>query len=150
MVEGENLSFSGRVTLAKVALAIIPIYVILSMVIPKGVCLEIDKIIRNFIWGHTNEKRRINHVKWDIKFGYKFYAQNINERGWFLKRFVIGIVRCYREELREYEIRCKWITPINIEESCQKMPSARGMCWIIQVGDGTKEMGLQLNRHMMR
>ncbi|KAH1064527.1 hypothetical protein J1N35_029514 [Gossypium stocksii] len=35
-----------------------------STVILKGVCTEMEKIIRSFVWGHT-KKKRISLVKWE-------------------------------------------------------------------------------------
>lgn len=58
------LSLAGRITLAKAVLSAIPIYAMQSTVIPKGICNEMEKIIRNFVWGNTKDKRGINLVKW--------------------------------------------------------------------------------------
>ncbi|KAH1038182.1 hypothetical protein J1N35_039925 [Gossypium stocksii] len=50
------LSFAGRITLAKAVLAAIPVcYVVDGR--SKGVCYEMEKIIRYFVWGTTEEKK---------------------------------------------------------------------------------------------
>ncbi|KAA3479708.1 LINE-1 reverse transcriptase isogeny [Gossypium australe] len=49
--EARKLSFAGRVTLAQLVLLAIPSYSMQSLAIPKGVCDEIEKIARQFIWG---------------------------------------------------------------------------------------------------
>ncbi|MBA0722073.1 hypothetical protein Golax_009555 [Gossypium laxum] len=59
------LSLADRITLAKGVLATIPIYAMQSTKIPKGVCHEMEKIICNFGWGKTEEKKGLNLVKWD-------------------------------------------------------------------------------------
>lgn len=39
-------------------------YAMQIAVIPKGACLEMDKIIHNFVWGQSIEKSEIHLVKW--------------------------------------------------------------------------------------
>lgn len=36
-----------------------------STFIPRGVCQEMEKIIHNFVWGNSEEKKGMNIVKWD-------------------------------------------------------------------------------------
>ncbi|GMJ08752.1 hypothetical protein HRI_004544400 [Hibiscus trionum] len=60
------LSFAGRIVLAKSVLAAIPMYAMQSVRLPKYVYTEIDRLIRNFIWGHCGDSR-VNHVvNWDV------------------------------------------------------------------------------------
>lgn len=55
------LSMAGRVTLAKAVLNAIPFYRMQTTVLPKGVCQEIEKKIRRFIWGsHTDGHHKIS------------------------------------------------------------------------------------------
>jgi hypothetical protein len=61
-----QLSFAGRLTLAKSVMEAVPTYPMMSSKIPKACIDEIQKIQRNFIWGDTDQKRRFHAVKWDI------------------------------------------------------------------------------------
>ncbi|KAL4309954.1 hypothetical protein GQ457_01G030200 [Hibiscus cannabinus] len=59
------LSLAGRITLAKAVLSSIPFYSMQSALLPRGVTDEIEKIIRSFIWGHS-DARGVNLVGWDV------------------------------------------------------------------------------------
>ncbi|PPD80259.1 hypothetical protein GOBAR_DD22801 [Gossypium barbadense] len=45
-----------RIMLAKAVLAVIPLSTMQPTVVPKGVCLEMGKIIRNFVCGHPEDE----------------------------------------------------------------------------------------------
>ncbi|KAL4283374.1 hypothetical protein GQ457_16G024540 [Hibiscus cannabinus] len=60
------LSLAGRVTLAKSVLQAVPIYSMQSNWLPKGVCMEIERRIRRFIWGRSNGANGISLVNWDL------------------------------------------------------------------------------------
>jgi hypothetical protein len=49
--KANQLSFAGRVTLAKSVIEAIPIYPMMSMLLPKSCVDEIQKLQRGFIWG---------------------------------------------------------------------------------------------------
>lgn len=40
-------------------------YFMLNVLIPQGVCNEIERIARKFIWGLWNEERKASLVKWE-------------------------------------------------------------------------------------
>ncbi|CAN1180943.1 Putative ribonuclease H protein At1g65750, partial [Linum perenne] len=61
----KSLSLAGRVTLAQSVLSAIPAYVMQTAVIPVSTCEEIDRRIRNFVWGSTSEERKIHLVAWE-------------------------------------------------------------------------------------
>ncbi|CAN1162506.1 Putative ribonuclease H protein At1g65750 [Linum perenne] len=63
--KAKTLSLAGRVTLAQSVLAAIPAYVMQTAVIPSTTYEEIDRRIRNFVWGTTAESRKICLVAWD-------------------------------------------------------------------------------------
>ncbi|XP_019174227.1 PREDICTED: uncharacterized protein LOC109169788 isoform X1 [Ipomoea nil] len=58
--KGKNLTLAGRVILAQSVLSATPYYMMQSMLLPKGVCDEIEKRIRNFVWG-----KGVYMVKWE-------------------------------------------------------------------------------------
>ncbi|CAN1123634.1 Putative ribonuclease H protein At1g65750 [Linum perenne] len=62
--KAENLSLAGRVTLASSVLNSIPSYVMQTAFLPVSLCDQIDRKIRNFIWGSTEGARRIHNVNW--------------------------------------------------------------------------------------
>ncbi|WJX47132.1 hypothetical protein P8452_33857 [Trifolium repens] len=63
--KANQLSFAGRVTLAKSVIEAVPIYPMMSTKIPKACLDEIHKLQRQFIWGDTDVKRRYHAVGWD-------------------------------------------------------------------------------------
>ncbi|CAN1164267.1 Putative ribonuclease H protein At1g65750 [Linum perenne] len=63
--KAKSLSLAGRVTLAQSVLTSIPAYVMQTAVIPVTTCDAIDRQIRNFVWGSTDEARRVHLVSWD-------------------------------------------------------------------------------------
>jgi hypothetical protein len=64
--KANQLSFAGRVTLAKSVLEAIPIYPMMTNIIPKSCIDEIHRIQRRFIWGDTNQSRKYHAVGWDV------------------------------------------------------------------------------------
>jgi ribonuclease HI len=64
--KANQLSFAGRVTLAKSVLEAIPIYPMMTNIIPKACIDEIHRIQRKFIWGDTDQARRYHAVGWDM------------------------------------------------------------------------------------
>ncbi|MCH87265.1 ribonuclease H, partial [Trifolium medium] len=61
--KANQLSFAGRVTLVKSVIEAIPIYPMMTTVIPKQCLDEIHRLQRSFIWGDTMEKRKYHAVK---------------------------------------------------------------------------------------
>ncbi|KAL4384089.1 hypothetical protein GQ457_15G019500 [Hibiscus cannabinus] len=61
-----TLSLVGRITLAKFVLQAIPIYVMQSSWIPKGMCEEMEKLIQKFVCGSCNGGSGMALVKRDI------------------------------------------------------------------------------------
>ncbi|GAU31728.1 hypothetical protein TSUD_215290 [Trifolium subterraneum] len=59
-----NLSFAGRVTLAKSVIQAVPIYSMMTTPIPKRVLMDIHRIQRNFIWGHDTSQRKMHMISW--------------------------------------------------------------------------------------
>ncbi|XP_031099806.1 uncharacterized protein LOC116004005 [Ipomoea triloba] len=63
-----TLSLAGRITLAKSVLNSIPTYAMQTAVLPAGVCAEIEKCTRRFIWeGNMSEgtQNKLSLVNWD-------------------------------------------------------------------------------------
>ncbi|XP_031115795.1 uncharacterized protein LOC116019654 [Ipomoea triloba] len=60
------LSLAGRHVLAQSVLSSIPYYLMQTSLLPKGLCDNIDRKIRQFIWGGPDLKRSCNLVKWEV------------------------------------------------------------------------------------
>ncbi|XP_039014346.1 uncharacterized protein LOC120144324 [Hibiscus syriacus] len=60
-----TLSMAGHSTLAKSVLSAIPVYLMQTTLLPKSVCNEIVKILRQFIWGSTTGAPKISLINWE-------------------------------------------------------------------------------------
>lgn len=57
---------AGKATLAKVVLNAIPLYTMQATALPKGICQEIEKCTRRFIWGgNGHDTNKISLVNWE-------------------------------------------------------------------------------------
>lgn len=72
MLGNLELSFFGRLTLAKSIIQALPTYVMQSTLLPVLVYEDIDKACRRFIWGDSTEAERIHLVVWNIVCTPKF------------------------------------------------------------------------------
>ncbi|GMJ06884.1 hypothetical protein like AT3G24255 [Hibiscus trionum] len=60
------LSLVGRVTLAKAVLQAIPVYTMQSTWLPKGLCNDIERLIRRFVWGGSHSTSAVPLLNWEI------------------------------------------------------------------------------------
>lgn len=58
-------SLAGREVLAQSILSAIPLYSMQTFLLPKGLCMKIEKIIRSFLWGGSCGERRMSLVAWE-------------------------------------------------------------------------------------
>ncbi|GKV17453.1 hypothetical protein SLEP1_g27964 [Rubroshorea leprosula] len=58
-------SMAGRATLISSVLASIPNFYMQTMWLPSSVHKEIDRISNNFLWGSTDNQRKIHSIGWD-------------------------------------------------------------------------------------
>ncbi|XP_058765925.1 uncharacterized protein LOC131639447 [Vicia villosa] len=63
--KGRWLSFGGRITLLKSVLISLAIFTLSFYKAPKKIISEINKMQSNFLWGGTEEKRKMHWVKWN-------------------------------------------------------------------------------------
>jgi len=69
--KGRNLSFAGRVFLIKFVTNVIPLFFLSFFKAPVGVCKEITKLQRKFLWGWGAEGRKIVWTSWENIFKAK-------------------------------------------------------------------------------
>lgn len=60
------LFMDGRVTLASFVISSIPFYFMQTTRVPVSVCLEIEKLQHDFVWGHVNGGRKFLAMRWDV------------------------------------------------------------------------------------
>ncbi|KAA3461669.1 LINE-1 reverse transcriptase isogeny [Gossypium australe] len=63
--EARKLSFAGRITLAHSVLLAIPNYFMQSLLVPKGIYDEIERIARQCIWEGSAGHSKTTLVRWD-------------------------------------------------------------------------------------
>lgn len=61
---GKQLSFGGRICLVKSVLSALPLYFISFFKIPQGVEKSINQLMSRFLWGGSDEIRKISWVRW--------------------------------------------------------------------------------------
>ncbi|CAN1824009.1 Putative ribonuclease H protein At1g65750 [Linum perenne] len=61
-----TLSLAGRVTLAQSVLNSLPSYAMQTAALPASILNAIDCRIRRFVWGGSNDQRKIHLVSWDV------------------------------------------------------------------------------------
>ncbi|XP_025704008.1 uncharacterized protein [Arachis hypogaea] len=59
------LSMAGRITLAKAVISPILNYDMMHTQVPKGICKEVERIHRSFIWGDGRESRKVHAISWE-------------------------------------------------------------------------------------
>ncbi|KAJ6420916.1 hypothetical protein OIU84_028322 [Salix udensis] len=64
--KGKLLNKAGRITLAKSVLTSMPIYLMQNMWLPNATSMQIDKIVRQFIWGNQETGGSWNLINWNM------------------------------------------------------------------------------------
>ncbi|KAL8152707.1 hypothetical protein V2J09_010467 [Rumex salicifolius] len=60
----KQLSFVGRIIVAKSVLSSLPVYSMAAMSLPRSTCEEADQIVKSFIWGSSPLGRQMHLVNW--------------------------------------------------------------------------------------
>ncbi|XP_056697578.1 uncharacterized protein [Spinacia oleracea] len=63
--KSKMISMAGRATLVQSCLSPMPYYAMQTTKLPRSTCDEIDRISRRFLWGGSEEKKKIHLVSWD-------------------------------------------------------------------------------------
>ncbi|MDV3201046.1 MAG: reverse transcriptase domain-containing protein [Sweet potato little leaf phytoplasma] len=92
------LSMAGRILLAKTVMGPVANHIMQHSTIPKGICDEIEKLERNFIWGSTSEQRKAHLINWHQIFLPKTHGglgfknlQNLNKT--FIMKLCWGVIK---------------------------------------------------------
>ncbi|KAM1268507.1 hypothetical protein ACFX13_000857 [Malus domestica] len=59
-----SLSLAGRVTLVQSVTSVIPFYAMQTIKLPVTICDQLDRLNKNFVYGSTQSKNKVNLVKW--------------------------------------------------------------------------------------
>ncbi|KAL4291805.1 hypothetical protein GQ457_14G017940 [Hibiscus cannabinus] len=62
----KSLTLAWRITLAKAVLQAIPNYVMQSSWLSKGMCEDMERLIRSFVWGTNEGTSGIHLISWDM------------------------------------------------------------------------------------
>ncbi|MCI18779.1 RNA-directed DNA polymerase (Reverse transcriptase) [Trifolium medium] len=60
----KHLYFAGRGTLIKAVAQAIPTYLMSSFILPKGICHQMESMMRRFWWGSNVDQRKIHWINW--------------------------------------------------------------------------------------
>ncbi|KAM5573208.1 hypothetical protein ABKV19_012976, partial [Rosa sericea] len=72
--KSHTLSMAGRHILIQSVTAGLPVYTMQSVRLPMSICNTLDRLNMNFLWGHTEEQKKIHLVKWDTVCKPKCYG----------------------------------------------------------------------------
>lgn len=70
--KSNHLSMVGRLTLIQSVTSSVPIYAMQTAKLPSSMCNSLDKLNMNFLWGDTNDKKKVHLLCWK-----KFASLNI-------------------------------------------------------------------------
>jgi hypothetical protein len=59
------LSPAGRVILIQFVTSSLPAYYMQNTALPSSICNELDRLNRNFLWGSSNERKKMHLVGWE-------------------------------------------------------------------------------------
>lgn len=62
------LTKAGRLVHIKSTLIALPVFLLSALVLPVSVEDELERIMRNFLWGSTTEVKKFYLLSWDIIF----------------------------------------------------------------------------------
>lgn len=63
--KANSLTLTDRRILTQATLASTPVYTMQTLVISRGLCGDIDRVCRKFLWGDNNDTKKIHLVNWE-------------------------------------------------------------------------------------
>lgn len=91
-----------------------------STTIPKGICLEMEKLICNFVWGYATKKKAVSLVKWDSIFGLVLRNMEKQNKAFIMK---VAFNLVYKDQLWVKVLRSKYKW-----EGCLPITLYKGAC----------------------
>ncbi|XP_031111746.1 uncharacterized protein LOC116015710 [Ipomoea triloba] len=64
MWKESSLNMAGRRILVQSSFATVPTYTMQAMALPISCCKDINRICRNFLWGHEDSTQKIHTINW--------------------------------------------------------------------------------------
>ena len=125
------LSKAGKLVLVKSFAALVAEYYMQCQSLPVKVCNQIDKLIRDFLWGSTEEKRRLHLVGWDKVTLPKELGglglHKMKDRNNALLAKLCWRLACEKEAPWAKMITTKYLSPRRMTEEGKKLPCSS--CW---------------------
>jgi hypothetical protein len=63
--KSRHLSMGGRLVMLNFVLSSLPVYFLSFFKAPAGIISSIESLFKSFLWGGSEQTRKINWVKWD-------------------------------------------------------------------------------------
>ena len=125
------LSRVGRMVLAKAAAAPVAEYYIQCQALPIKICDQVDKLIRDFLWGSTEEKRRMHLVCWDKvtlpKELGRLGLRKMKERNYVILAKLCWRLACEKETPWAKMLVAKYLATSRLTDEGSKLPCFS--CW---------------------
>ncbi|KAL6138042.1 hypothetical protein ACLB2K_063330 [Fragaria x ananassa] len=64
--KSKTLNMAGRLTLIQSVASSIPVYAMQTAKLPISICDSLDRLNRNFLWGDTDQQRKVHLTNWDM------------------------------------------------------------------------------------
>ena len=120
------LSKAGKLVLVKSSATLVAEYYMQCQSLPIKVCNQIDKLIRNFLWGSTEEKRRLHLVRWETVTLPKELGglglHNMKDINNALLAKLCWRLACEQEAPWAKMLVAKYLSPSRISEVGRKLP----------------------------
>ncbi|GKV19324.1 hypothetical protein SLEP1_g29604 [Rubroshorea leprosula] len=132
----DSLSFGGRIILLKAVLSSIPVYYFSTLKAPKKVINLLSLIQRRFLWGGSEENKRISWVGWDS------VCKSKEEGGLGVKNlgiFNVALLGKWRWRLLEEE-NALWRRVIEAKYKVNRINEWRGGEWDVHGSSWWKEL----------
>ncbi|KAL6199614.1 hypothetical protein ACLB2K_029398 [Fragaria x ananassa] len=65
--KSKTLNMAGRLTLIQSVASSIPVYAMQTAKLPISICDSLDRLNRNFLWGDTDQLRKVHLTNWDME-----------------------------------------------------------------------------------
>ncbi|KAL1150109.1 hypothetical protein V6Z11_A10G235500 [Gossypium hirsutum] len=133
-----TLSMAGRITLAQSVLLSIQNFFMQSLMILRGVCLKIEKLVRHFIWGCTDNHPKMSLVGWDSIYqprargGLGFRNLEDRNKSFLMKIGFILVSKSDALWVRVLRFKCSWKDQISnsiSKNQCSHLWRALAKIW---------------------